>query len=122
MVEFKSKFYGGEEKRNKNNEPIHKTMENLYNFLKIKVDYFLNIQFKLNKHLSVIDKNKSNNDSILFYYNFLGIINMKQGHYAYAEYCFKFCRNIISQNSMQYLKYLSGVEYNLALCYFFIPK
>ena len=122
LVEFKSKFYGGEEKRNKNNEPIHKTMENLYNFLKIKVDYFLNIQFKLNKHLSVIDKNKSNNDSILFYYNFLGIINMKQGHYAYAEYCFKFCRNIINQNSMQYLKYLSGVEYNLALCYFFIQN
>ena len=122
LVEFKSKFYGGEEKRNKSNEPIHKTMENLYNFLKIKVDYFLNIQFKLNKHLSVIDKNKSNNDSILFYYNFLGIINMKQGHYAYAEYCFKFCRDIISQNSMQYLKYLSAVEYNLALCYFFIEK
>jgi tetratricopeptide (TPR) repeat protein len=44
---------------------------------------------------------------------------MKQGHYAYAEYCFKYCRDIISQNSMQYLKYLSGVEYNLALCYFF---
>ena len=122
LVEFKSKFYGGEEKRNKSNEPIHKTMENLYNFLKIKVDYFLNIQFKLNKHLSVIDKNKSNNDSILFYYNFLGIINMKQGHYAYAEYCFKFCRDIISQNSMQYLKYLSAVEYNLALCYFFTEK
>ena len=122
LVEFKSKFYGGEEKRNKSNEPIHKTMENLYNFLKIKVDYFLNIQFKLNKHLSVIDKNKSNNDSILFYYNFLGIINMKQGHYANAEYCFKFCRDIISQNSMQYLKYLSAVEYNLALCYFFTEK
>ena len=122
LVEFKSKFYGGEEKRNKSNEPIHKTMENLYNFLKIKVDYFLNIQFKLNKHLSVIDKNKSNNDSILFYYNFLGIINMKQGHYAYAEYCFKLCRDIISQNSMQYLKYLSAVEYNLALCYFFTEK
>ena len=122
LVEFKSKFYGGEEKRNKSNEPIHKTMENLYNFLKIKVDYFLNIQFKLNKHLSVIDKNKTNNDSILFYYNFLGIINMKQGHYAYAEYCFKFCRDIISQNSMQYLKYLSAVEYNLALCYFFTEK
>ena len=122
LVEFKSKFYGGEEKRNKSNEPIHKTMENLYNFLKIKVDYFLNIQFKLNKHLSVIDKNKSNNDSILFYYNFLGIINMKQGHYTYAEYCFKFCRDIISQNSMQYLKYLSAVEYNLALCYFFTEK
>ena len=111
LVEFKSKFYGGEEKRNKNNEPIHKTMENLYNFLKIKVDYFLNIQFKLNKHLNIIDKNKSNNDSILFYYNFLGIINMKQGHYAYAEYCFKFCRNIISQNSMQYLKYFIELEF-----------
>ena len=47
---------------------------------------------------------------------------MKQGHYAYAEYCFKFCRDIISQNSMQYLKYLSAVEYNLALCYFFTEK
>ena len=119
LEEFKSKFYGGEEKRNKNNEPIHKTMENLYNFLKIKVDYFLNIQFKYNKHLSVIDKNKSNKDCILFYYNLLGIINLKQEHYAYAEYCFKFCRNIINENSMKYLKYLPGVEYNLALCYFF---
>ena len=119
LGEFKLKFYGGDEKRNKISEPIHKTMENLYNFLKIKVDYFLNIQFKLNKHLSVIDKNKSNNDCLLFYYNFLGIINMKQARYAYAEYCFKLCRNIINQNSMQYLQYLSGVEYNLALCYFF---
>ena len=119
LVEFKSKFYGGDEKRNKNTEPIHKTIENLYNFLKIKVDYFLNIQFKLNKHLSVIEKNKSNKDCLLFYYNFLGIINMKQSLYAYAEYCFKLCRNIINQNSMQYLKYLAGVEYNLALCYFF---
>ena len=119
LEEFKSKFYGGEEKRNKNNEPIHKTMENLYNFLKIKVDYFLNIQIKLNKHLTVIDKNKSNKDCILFYYNLLGIINLKQEHYAYAEYCFKFCRNIINENSMKYLKYLPGVEYNLALCYFF---
>ena len=119
LGEFKSKFYGGDEKRNKISEPLHKTMENLYNFLKIKVDYFLNIQFKLNKHLSVIDKNKTNNDCLLFYYNFLGIINMKQARYAYAEYCFKLCRNIINQNSMQYLQYLSGVEYNLALCYFF---
>ena len=119
LSEFKSKFYGGDEKRNKNTEPIHKTIENLYNFLKIKVDYFLNIQFKLNKHLSVIEKNKSNNDCLLFYYNFLGIINLKQARYAYAEYCFKLCRNLINQNSMQYLKYLPGVEYNLALCYFF---
>ena len=122
LVEFKSKFYGGEEKRNKSIEPIHKTMENLYNFLKIKVDYFMNIQFKLNKHLTAIEKNRSNKDCLLFYYNFLGIINMKQARYAYAEYCFKFCINIINQNSMQYLKYLSGVEYNLALCYFFTKK
>jgi len=120
LGEFKSKFYGGEkEKKNKNSEPIHKTMENLYHFLKVKVDYFSNSQFKLNKHLKAIDKYKTNNDSILFYYNFLGIINMKQGHYSYAEYCFKYCRDIISKNSMLYLKYLDGVEYNLALCYFF---
>ena len=120
LGEFKSIFYGEEkEKKNKNSEPINKTMENLYHFLKVKVDYFSNIQFKLNKHLSAMDKYKSNNDSILFYYNFLGIINMKQGHYSYAEYCFKYCRNIVNQNSMQYLKYLDGIEYNLALCYFF---
>ena len=120
LGEFKSIFYGGEkEKKNKNNEPIHKTMEYLYHFLKVKVDYFSNNQFKLNKHLSAMDKYKTNKDSTLFYYNFLGIINMKQGHYSYAEYCFKYCRNIIMQNSMLYLKYLDGVEYNLALCYFF---
>jgi hypothetical protein len=119
LGEFKSKFFCGEkEKKNKSNDPIHKTMENLYHYLKVKVDYFLNIPFKLNKHLSAIDKYKTSKDGILFYYNFLGIINMKQGHYSYAEYCFKYCRNIISQNSMIYLKYLDGVEYNLALCYF----
>ena len=123
LAEFKSKFYGGEkDKKNKNAEPIHKTMENLYHFLKVKVDYFSNIQFKLNKHLSAIDKYKTNTDSILFYYNFLGIINMKQGHYSYAEYCFKYCRNIINKNSMLYLKYLDGVEYNLALCYYFVKN
>ena len=122
LGDFKSKFYGEDkEKKNKNNEPIHKTMENLYHFLKVKVDYFSNStnQFKLKKHLSAIDKYKTSIDGTLFYYNFLGIINMKQGHYSYAEYCFKYCRNIICDNSMLYLKYLDGVEYNLALCYFF---
>ena len=120
LGEFKSKFYGAEkEKKNKNTEPIHKTMENLYHFLKVKVDYFSNNSFKLNKHLKSFDKYKTNNDSKLFYFNFLGILNMKQGHYSYSEYCFKYCRDIIKKNSMLYLKYLDGVEYNLALCYFF---
>ena len=120
LGEFKSKFYGAEkEKKNKNTEPIHKTMENLYHFLKVKVDYFSNNSFKLNKHLKAFDKYKTNNDSKLFYFNFLGILNMKQGHYSYSEYCFKYCRDIIRKNSMLYLKYLDGVEYNLALCYFF---
>ena len=93
-------------------------MEYLYHHLKVKVDYFSNNQFKPNKHLNATDKYKTNKDSTLFYYNFLGIINMKQGHYSYAEYCFKYCRNIIIQNSMLYLKYLDRVEYNLVLCYF----
>jgi hypothetical protein len=120
LGEFKSKFYGDEkEKKNKNTEPIHKTMENLYHFLKVKVDYFSNNSFKLNKHLKAFDKYKTNNDSKLFYFNFLGILNMKQGHYSYSEYCFKYCRDIIRKNSMLYLKYLDGVEFNLALCYFF---
>ena len=120
LSEFKMIFYGGEkEKKIKNCEPIHKTMENLYLFLKIKVDYFSNVQFKLNKHLSSMDKFEGNKDNILFYFNFLGIYNLRQGHYYYAEFCFKYCRSIISQNSMLYLKYLDGVEYNLALCYFF---
>ena len=120
LGEFKTKFYDGEkEKKNKNAEPIHKTMENLYHFLKVKVDYFSNSSFKLNKHLKAFDKYKTSDDSKLFYFNFLGILNMKQGHYSYAEYCFKYCRDIISKNSMLYLKYLDGVEYNLALCYFF---
>ena len=119
LVEFKSKFYGPDDKKNKNTESIHKTMENIYHFLKLKVAYFLNAQFKINKHLSAIEKNKSNNDNILFYYNFLGIINLKQGHYSYAEYCFKFCKNIIYNNSMLYSKYLDDIEYNLSLCYYF---
>ena len=120
LSEFKIKFYGGDkEKKKKDTEPIHKTMERLYHFLKMKADYFSNTQFKLNKHMSSFDKYQVDNDSILFYFNFSGIINLKQAHYSYAEYCFKFCKNIIQENPNLYLKYLYGIEFNLSLCYYF---
>lgn len=123
LYKFKSSFFTN--KKEKNNEkkgPIIISMERFYYYLKVRSEYYSNNQYKINKFISSPDVFKDNKDflNVLFYYNCAGIINMKQTHFSLAEYCFKYCKNIINQNSMEYINYLPGIEYNLALCYYFI--
>ena len=68
-------------------------LKNFYKILKIRIDYVNNTQFKFYKHLNSLlefssTSSNSSLQSILFYYNSLGIQNMKEKKYSMAEYCF----------------------------------
>ena len=52
----------------------------------------------------------------------MGIHQLKQKRYSYAEYCFKFCENLIRKNESVTYFYLNNVLYNIALCYFYSKK
>lgn len=104
-------------------------LKNFYKILKIRIDYVNNTQFKFYKHLnsllefsSTANMNNFSLQSILFYYNSLGIQNLKEKKYSMAEYCFKHCEALIHQNEMSSYKYLSIVLYNISLCYFYTKK
>ena len=108
-------------------------LKNFYKILKVRIDYFNNTQFKFYKHLnSLISFSSSINQShlssslslhsTLFYYNSIGILNLKEKKYSYAEYCFKHCESLIHQNEISTNKYMSNVLYNISLCYFFTKK
>lgn len=108
-------------------------LKNFYKILKVRIDYFNNTQFKFYKHLnSLISFSSSINQShltsslslhsTLFYYNSIGILNLKEKKYSYAEYCFKHCESLIHQNEMSTYKYMSIVLYNIGLCYFYSKK
>ena len=105
-------------------------LKNFYKILKIRIDYVNNTQFKFYKHLNSLlefsstSSNMTNSSlqSILFYYNSLGIQNMKEKKYSMAEYCFKHCEALIHQNEMSSYKYLSIVLYNISLCFFYTKK
>ena len=102
-------------------------LKNFYKILKIRIDYVNNTQFKFYKHLnSLLEFSSTANvdslQSILFYYNSLGIQNLKQKNYSMAEYCFKHCETLIHQNEMASYKYLSIVLYNISLCFFYSKK
>ena len=117
LSEFKSKI-----SLMKNNEnPIYKTLISFYHILKVRIDYFNNTQFKFFQHLSKFSSNKEI-DSIIFYYNSMGIAQLKQKRYFYAEYCFKYCEKLIRQNEINYYLFLNTVLYNISLCYFYSKK
>ena len=102
-------------------------LKNFYKILKIRIDYVNNTQFKFYKHLNSLLEfsstvNMNSLQSILFYYNSLGIQNLKEKKYSMAEYCFKHCETLIHQNEMSSYKYLSIVLYNISLCFFYTKK
>ena len=106
-------------------------IKNFYKVLKIRIDYFNNTQFKFYKHLNSLHSfgltlEKSNPNlslqTTLFYYNSIGILNLKEKKYTYAEYCFKQCESLIRQNEMSTYKFLSIILYNISLCYFYTKK
>ena len=118
LSEFKLSF-----SKNKQNTkiPIYNTLNTFYHILKVRIDYFNNIQFKFFQHLTNLSSNKELN-SIIFYYNSMGIHQLKQKRYSYAEYCFKCCENLIRKNESVTYFYLNNVLYNIALCYFYSKK
>jgi hypothetical protein len=129
----------------KEGHKIFKTLGYFCKCLKIQLLYFENSFTKCYKKLSkilkltevkevhlkinkVVYKDTYNiNEYVLFYYNTLGIINLKQKKYCNAEYFFKICISHYKKYYSQYdfsIKLISVyyIKYNLALCFFFQKK
>jgi hypothetical protein len=129
----------------KDSHKIFKTLGYFKKCLKIQFLYFENSFTKCYKKLSKVFKiteikeihltinnvvykdTYSVNEYILYYYNTLGIINLKQKKFINAEYFFKTCITFFKRFYNQYdysikLINIFYIKYNLALCYFFQKK
>jgi hypothetical protein len=129
---------------------IFRTLHNFYTCLKIKKFYYENSFSKCFKNLNKIhkltkieqinltinntkiDDRFNENEYIMYYFNSMGIITLKQKKFMISEIFFKSC---IAQYKKIYLQierkesdfsirlnYIYYVKYNLALCYFFQRK
>lgn len=111
----------------KNAYPLYNSLKCMYNVMKVKLHYHnKKTIMKCYKHLNSLycnyDNEQHNIYMRVFYYNSIGIINLKQGKYSYGEYYFKLCEKIIRKNEIVGYNYLNCVLYNIALCYFFEKK
>lgn len=127
---------------------IFDTMHNMHTCLKIKMYYCensfskcfknLNKIYKLTKieqiNLTIndqkIDGRFNKNEYIMFYYNTMGIVNLKQKKFLIAEYFYKLCISFYKKTFYETkefdfsirLNWIYSVKYNLGLCYFFQKK
>lgn len=119
---YKEKYLNKENKL-----PFEKTLQSMYKYLKIKLYYQKGLNDKFIKHLTNIKEN-SNEYSLIFYYNSLGVFSMKKGNFKYAEFCFKQCEHVIRTQKKKELiiqnitDFMPCVWYNIALCYFYNKK
>ena len=134
---------GGKEKENeKNNYSLvnnssNNNLKSFQKYLYLRLNYLnyatnktnLKIPYKLNDNSFKlnIDGNKAENEfNKIYYYNYLGIISLKNGNYNIASYFFLKCKQIILQNtSTQLIKrnhFYPTVLFNLALSFFYSKK
>lgn len=114
--------------------PIFATLKNLYHYLKIRGDYNNNSFFKCYKHLNSLYSGMAKNTSEaemerqLFYYNAIGIINLRQKKYTLAQCFFKHCLLLLKNNpnfisklkiQAECTNWVAYVKYNIGLCLFF---
>lgn len=117
----------------KDQHSIFNTTKNLYYYLKIKIDFHNNSFFKCYKHLnnlinpSLTKQNKFNEkisvESYIFYWNAIGILNIKQKKFNLAEFFFKKCLSVMNDkaivNILDWKEGISNVKYNIGLCQFY---
>ena len=121
LSEFKEAFAKIEKNKNALMEPLLNTLSKFYYYLKIQTDFLSNNYFDFHKHMEkmVSYKGTCKFYDELFYYNTYGIMNLKQKKYTIAEFCFKKCLLLSTQNQMLTHQFTDGLLYNLGLCLFF---
>ena len=102
-----------------------KKLRKIYNLTKIE-----QINITINDHR--IDEKFNENEYILFYFNAMGTINLKQKKFMAAEFFYKsgiaYYKQIykkLHNETFDFsvrLNYIYMLKYNLALCYFFQKK
>lgn len=107
---------------------IFKRLQLFYISLKIKKNYFQNYT-KCFKKLDFIKNERIDNENKIFYFNTLGILNLKLKNFAFAEFQFrnaiKRFKFLINDKKKIYsinIDYISSIQYNLGLCLFYQKK
>lgn len=106
--------------QNKIKFPLYNRMKEIYNMLKIRVDYLTNSSTKFIKHLNSFKlKNEKDEQAKLYYYHSLGVLFFKNKKIEIAKYYFNICYQIVSQNAELKVRFFERIYYNYALCLFF---
>ena len=108
---------------------IFKRLQLFYISLKIKKNYFQNYT-KCFKKLDFIKNERIDNENKIFYFNTLGILNLKLKNFAFAEFQFrnaiKIYKLMINDKKNIYfninIDYIASIKYNIGLCLFYQKK
>ena len=107
---------------------IFKRLRLFYISLKIKKNYFSNYTKCFKKLDSIKNEHSISDESLVFYYNSLGIIHLKLKKFSFAELQFKnalmLYKKLYNDKNISQLNvtYISTIKFNLALSLFYQKK
>ena len=98
---------------------LYKRVKHIYNMLKIKLDYLSGTQSKCVKHLkALILKGGDCDYGLVYYYNVLGVLNLRNTKANVAMWWFRKCLDVLKRNVTLMLRFGKMVMFNVGLCLF----
>ena len=95
---------------------LYKRVKHMYNMLKIKLDYLSGTQSKCIKHLkALIVKGGDCDYGMVYYYNVIGVLNLRNGKATVARWWFGKCLDIVKRNVTLMLRFGKMVMFNKGL-------
>ena len=122
-----------EENKQENEQTDNNTIKNFQKYLFLRLNYLESgqnkISYKMNDPYGILDIkgiNTENELNKIYYYQYLGIISLKNQKYSISTYFFLKCFQLIAKKSkIQLIKrnhFYPVILYNLSLAYFYSKK
>ena len=122
-----------EENKQENEQTDNNTIKNFQKYLFLRLNYLNSgqnkISYKMNDQYGILDIkgiNTENELNRIYYYQYLGIISLKNQKYSISTYFFLKCFQLIAKKSkIQLIKrnhFYPVILYNLSLAYFYSKK
>ena len=122
-----------EENKQENEQTDNNTIKNFQKYLFLRLNYLKSdqnkISYKMNDPYGILDIkgiNTENELNKIYYYQYLGIISLKNQKYSISTYFFLKCFQLIAKKSkIQLIKrnhFYPVILYNLSLAYFYSKK
>ena len=122
-----------EENKQENEQTDNNTINNFQKYLFLRLNYLQSgqnkISYKMNDQYGILDIkgiNTENELNRIYYYQYLGIISLKNQKYSISTYFFLKCFQLIAKKSkIQLIKrnhFYPVILYNLSLAYFYSKK